>query len=123
MAALPACRAADVHNVLPVLASTLKYCPLLRLDSPKSTVPTSTLLLKRYGTSAFSHTSSVTHWLFCFFTVKAIVGPPFPDTISVCPKRTGVTAFVKFELTYGRSQSSIPVAGSTPPILPWVIVT
>src|SRR3989304_7558818 len=99
MAAFPAWRASDVHNVFPVLASTLKYCPELRLVRPNSASPTITLLLKRYGMSALSHTFRVTHWLFSFATENAMVGPPFPDTMSVCPWRTGVTAFVLFELT------------------------
>ena len=57
-AAFPACRGSDSHNVFPVLASTLKYCPLLRVDSPKSASPTRTLLLRRYGMSAFSQAFS-----------------------------------------------------------------
>src|SRR5262245_16654369 len=123
MAAWPACRGSDVHSVFPVLASTLKYWPLFFVVRPKIASRTRTLLLKRYGMSAFSHAVSVVHWLFCLLTLTAVVGPPFPETMSVCSYTIGVTAFVEFELTKGRSHNTAPVAGSTLISLPWVIVT
>src|SRR6185295_10146938 len=68
MAALPAWRGSEDQRVLPVLASALKYWPMFRLVRPKSASPIRTLLLRRYGMSAFSQALVMFHWLFCFAT-------------------------------------------------------
>ena len=52
-------------------ASTLKYCPLFRVERLTKLPSAMTPLLKRSGTSAFSHTLSVTHRLFCRLTLTA----------------------------------------------------
>ena len=54
---------------------------------------------------------------------RARIGPTLVQTTIDWPKRTGVIELVKFELASGRSQSSAPLAASTPTSFPCVMVT
>src|SRR5437667_8978910 len=65
-------------------------------------------------TSAFFHTSSLTHPLSCLVTVKAVTALPSPETMSVLPYRIGVIVFCVDGVVNGRFQSSSPLAAATP---------
>src|SRR5215203_4659070 len=122
MAALPACRPGEVHRVLPLLASTAKYCPALRLDMPNSVSPASTMLVRRSGISAFSHVVVVVQAAPFFVAVKATVGPLLPETMMFWPWTSGVLELLVLGAEKGRSQSNAPVARSTPTTFDCVIV-
>jgi hypothetical protein len=94
----------------------------LRVVRLKSASPAITPFVMRSGTSAFSQTCSATHRPLRRDTANAIVGPPLPPTIRVCPYTIGVIEFVSLPLTNGRSHKSVPVAASTLTSRPWVIV-
>src|SRR6266571_1988713 len=66
IAALPACRGLDVHNVFPVLASAQKNCPLFIADIEKTASPTSTALLNDSESFGFSQARSAAHRSFRF---------------------------------------------------------
>src|SRR5687767_10085262 len=85
IAALPACRGSDNHNVLPVFASAQKNWPLLSGDIEKTASPTSIPLLNDICISGFSHARSATHLPPLFATMYAVSGLPWPDTMIVLP--------------------------------------
>jgi len=96
---------------------------MFRWVRPNITLASSTALLSRAGRSGLSHAGSATHWLLRRAMFSAVSMPMLFQMITDCPYRTGVIEFVKLELANGRSQSSVPVAASTPTTFICVIVT
>src|SRR5262245_43733991 len=85
--------------------------------------PTSARLVRRRGISAFSQTLGVVQVFPVFVGLNATVGPPLLETMTVSPYISGVYELLVDGVVNGRSQSSAPLAKSTPTTLTCVRVT